>query len=62
MHSLCNVFKNEIFTFKIDLTIPIVPISPIIPVVKALDFQSRFPDSNLVSGFKIKVISVVNKW
>ena len=30
---------------------------PIILVVKALDSQYRVPDSNLLGGFKIKVIS-----
>ena len=45
-----NVYKNWIFTFKIGL--------PIILVVKVLDSQSNVLDSNLLGGFKIKVISV----
>ena len=32
-------------------------IFPVILVIKELDSQSRVPDSNLLSGFMIKVIS-----
>ena len=44
MQSLCNVYKNWTFTFKV------------VKVVKVLDSQSKVLDSNLLGGFKIKVI------
>ena len=48
MQSLFNVYKNWKFTFKI---------FPFVLVVKGLDSKSRVPLSNLLGGFKIKVIS-----
>ena len=44
--------NNWTFTFKIGLALAVIL------VVKTLDSQYRIPDSNLLGGFKIKVISV----
>ena len=52
MQRLCNVIKIK--TRYLHLR----QVFAIILVVKALDSRSRVPDSNLLSGFKIKVISV----
>ena len=50
---VCLMFVNNwAFTFKIGLAFAVIL------VVKTLDSQYRIPDSNLLGGFKIKVISV----
>ena len=47
MQCLCN--KNRTFTFK--------KVFSIILVVKTLGSQDMAPDSNLLGGFKFKIIS-----
>ena len=46
-----NVRNNWTFIFKIGI------VFPIILVVKTLDSQYKIPDSNLLGGFNIRVIS-----
>ena len=55
MQILFNVWNNWTFAFKIGL------VFPVILVVKTLDSQYRVPDSNLLGGFKINVISVFHQ-
>ena len=51
MQNLFNICNNWTFTFKIGLAFTIIL------MVETLDSQYRIPDSNLLGGFKIKVIS-----
>ena len=55
MQILFNVWNNWTFAFKIGL------VFAVILVVKTLDSQYRVPDSNLLGGFKVNVISVFHQ-